>query len=55
MTLVLQLFQLLSYLPQSHRCVCENLVLCYLLLNELCEDNLEGEGETTLFQVLLKH
>ena len=48
-------FQLFANLAQAHGCVGEDLVLGDLLLDDLCENYLEGEAEAALFQVLLEH
>ena len=48
-------FQFFANLTQAHGCVGEDLVLGDLLLDDLCENYLEGEAEAALFQVLLEH
>ena len=51
----LQLFELLADLSEPHGGVGEDLILRYLLLDQLCEDYLERQGQATLLQVLLEH
>ena len=42
-------------LAQTHRCVGENLIFRNLFLDDLCEDDLEGQREARLVNVLFEH
>ena len=44
-----------SWDAQSNIIIWKDLVFWYLLLDDLCENDLKGEAKAALFEVLLEH
>ena len=52
---IVNCFQFFANLAQSHGCIREDLVLRDLLLNYLCEDNLERQAKSAFFEIFFEH